>query len=80
MSVESYREMLDRLEYAEALAAIRNGVEQFDRGEGMALDLGPHALIAPTAAGRNATMTRKPDDSEHSRRCPCSQKTRAEIE
>jgi prevent-host-death family protein len=35
---ESYQEMLDRLERAEALAAIRNGMEQFDRGEGIALD------------------------------------------
>jgi glutamyl-tRNA reductase len=29
---ESYQEMLDRLEYAEAFAAIRKGMEQFDRG------------------------------------------------
>ncbi|MGB7722034.1 MAG: hypothetical protein WBL65_19195 [Bryobacteraceae bacterium] len=34
---DSYRELLDRLERAEALAAIRKGMEQFDRGEGMAL-------------------------------------------
>jgi PHD/YefM family antitoxin component YafN of YafNO toxin-antitoxin module len=35
---ESYQEMLDRLERAEALAAIRKSMEQFDRGEGIALD------------------------------------------
>ena len=35
---DSYRELLDRLERAEALAAIRKGMEQFDRGEGIALD------------------------------------------
>jgi prevent-host-death family protein len=35
---ESYQEMLDRLEHAEALAAVRKGMEQFDRGEGIALD------------------------------------------
>ena len=34
---DSYRELLDRLERAEALAAIRKGMEQFDRGEGTAL-------------------------------------------
>jgi PHD/YefM family antitoxin component YafN of YafNO toxin-antitoxin module len=34
----SYQEMLDRLERAETLAAIQKGMEQFDRGEGMALD------------------------------------------
>jgi prevent-host-death family protein len=35
---KSYQEMLDRLERAEALAAIRKGMEQFHRGEGIALD------------------------------------------
>ena len=35
---ESYQEMLDRLERAETLAAIQKGLEQFDRGEGIALD------------------------------------------
>ena len=35
---ESYQEMLDRLEHAEAFAAIRKGMAQFDRGEGIALD------------------------------------------
>jgi PHD/YefM family antitoxin component YafN of YafNO toxin-antitoxin module len=35
---ESYQEMLDRLERAETLAAIQKGIEQFDRGEGIALD------------------------------------------
>ena len=35
---ESYQEMLDRLEHAETLAAIQKGMEQFNRGEGMALD------------------------------------------
>jgi prevent-host-death family protein len=34
---ESYQEMLDRLQRAEALAAIRKGMEQFDRGKGIAL-------------------------------------------
>ena len=33
---ESYQKLLDRLQHAEALAAIRKGMEQFDRGEGMA--------------------------------------------
>ncbi|MGA9626793.1 MAG: type II toxin-antitoxin system Phd/YefM family antitoxin [Bryobacteraceae bacterium] len=36
-AADSYRELLDRLERAEALAAIRKGMEQFDRGEGTAL-------------------------------------------
>ena len=35
---ESYQKMLDRLERAETLAAIRRGVEQADRGEGIPLD------------------------------------------
>jgi len=35
---ESYQEMLDRLERAETLGAIQKGMEQFDRGEGIALD------------------------------------------
>lgn len=34
----SYQELLDRLERAEALAAIRQGIEQFDRGQGMQLE------------------------------------------
>ena len=34
MDTESYQEILDRLAYAEGLAAIRKGVEEFDRGEG----------------------------------------------
>lgn len=31
---EAYQEMLDRLETAETIAAIRKGMEEFDRGEG----------------------------------------------
>jgi len=34
---ESYQLMLERLERAETLAAIRRGMEQFDRGEGIPL-------------------------------------------
>lgn len=30
-----YQEILDRLEHAEALAAVRQGMEQFERGEGI---------------------------------------------
>jgi PHD/YefM family antitoxin component YafN of YafNO toxin-antitoxin module len=37
-NAESYQEMSDRLERAETLAAIQKGMEQFDRGEGIALD------------------------------------------
>jgi PHD/YefM family antitoxin component YafN of YafNO toxin-antitoxin module len=35
---ESYQEILDRLEHAETLAAIRKGIGQFERGEGIALE------------------------------------------
>lgn len=35
---ESYQLILERLERAETLAAIRRGIEQFDRGEGIQLD------------------------------------------
>jgi prevent-host-death family protein len=35
---ESYQTMLDRLERAETLVAVRRGIEQFDRGEGIPLD------------------------------------------
>ena len=35
---ESYQLMLDRLERAETIAAIRRGMEQAERGEGMSLD------------------------------------------
>ncbi len=35
---ESYQLILERLERAEALAAIRRGMEQFDRDEGIPLD------------------------------------------
>lgn len=31
----SYQELLDRLERAETLAAIRQGIEQFERGRGI---------------------------------------------
>jgi PHD/YefM family antitoxin component YafN of YafNO toxin-antitoxin module len=34
----SYQEMLDRLERAEAVAAIRRGIEQVARGEGIPLE------------------------------------------
>lgn len=34
----SYQDLLERLERAEAIAAIRNGIEQIDRGEGISLD------------------------------------------
>jgi prevent-host-death family protein len=33
----SYQTLLDRLERAETVAAIRQGMEQFDRGEGIPL-------------------------------------------
>jgi len=33
----SYQELLDRLERAETTAAIRQGMEQFERGEGIPL-------------------------------------------
>ena len=33
----SYQEMLDRLERAETVAAIRQGMEEFERGEGIPL-------------------------------------------
>ena len=32
---ESYQTLLERLERAETVAAIRQGIEQFDRGEGI---------------------------------------------
>lgn len=35
---ESYQLILERLDRAETLAAIRRGMEQFDRGEGIPLD------------------------------------------
>lgn len=34
---DSYQVLLNRLERAEAVAAIRQGMEQFDRGEGIPL-------------------------------------------
>jgi PHD/YefM family antitoxin component YafN of YafNO toxin-antitoxin module len=34
---DSYQELLDRLERAETVAAIRQGMEQFKRGEGIPL-------------------------------------------
>lgn len=36
-NAESYQEMLDRLERAETVAAIREGIQQFERGEGIPL-------------------------------------------
>ena len=35
---ESYQEMLDRLERAETVAAVRRGMEQATRGEGIPLE------------------------------------------
>lgn len=35
---ESYQLILERLERAETLAAIRRGMERFDRGEGISVD------------------------------------------
>jgi len=34
---DSYQELLDRLERAETVAAVRQGMEQFERGEGIPL-------------------------------------------
>ena len=34
----SYQEILDRLEHAETLAALRRGIEQAERGEGIPLE------------------------------------------
>jgi PHD/YefM family antitoxin component YafN of YafNO toxin-antitoxin module len=34
---DSYQTLLDRLQRAETVAAIRQGIEQFDRGEGIPL-------------------------------------------
>ena len=34
MDTESYQDILDRLAYAEEIAAIRKGIEEFDRGQG----------------------------------------------
>jgi prevent-host-death family protein len=36
-NAESYQALLDRLERAETVAAIRQGMEQFERGEGIPL-------------------------------------------
>jgi PHD/YefM family antitoxin component YafN of YafNO toxin-antitoxin module len=36
-NADSYQELLDRLERAETVAAIREGMEQFERGEGIPL-------------------------------------------
>ena len=35
---QSYQELLDRLERAEAVAAVRQGIAQFERGEGIPLE------------------------------------------
>jgi PHD/YefM family antitoxin component YafN of YafNO toxin-antitoxin module len=36
-NADSYQELLDRLERAETLAAIREGMKQFERGQGIPL-------------------------------------------
>ncbi len=36
-NAESYQQLLDRLERAETIAAIREGMKQFERGEGIPL-------------------------------------------
>jgi PHD/YefM family antitoxin component YafN of YafNO toxin-antitoxin module len=35
---QAYRELLDRIEQLETIAGIRQRLEEFDRGEGVALD------------------------------------------
>ena len=40
----SYQELLDRLERAETLAAIHQGIEQFERGQGMPLETAENRL------------------------------------
>ena len=37
-SAAAYQRLLDRLEQAETVAAIREGIEQFERGEGIRLN------------------------------------------
>ena len=37
-NAESYQDLLERLEHAETLAAIRRGMEQVGRGEGIPLE------------------------------------------
>ena len=41
---EGYQALLDRLERAETVAAIRQGMEQFERGEGIPLKQAEHRL------------------------------------
>ena len=36
-NAESYQALLDRLERAESIAALRQGMEEFEQGEGIAL-------------------------------------------
>lgn len=45
-SAQSYRELLDRLERAETIAAIRTGLEQARRGEGIPAGKAEKALRA----------------------------------
>jgi len=49
---ESYQALLDRLERAETLAAIRQGVKQFERGEGIELDKAEAKLRAKHSFSR----------------------------
>ena len=37
-NAQSYQALLDRLEHAETVAAIRQGMKQFERGEGISLE------------------------------------------
>jgi len=41
----SYQKMLDRLEHAETMAALRRGIEQGERGEGITLDEAEKRLL-----------------------------------
>ena len=43
---QSYQELLDRLQRAETIAAIRTGLEQSERGEGILADKAEKALRA----------------------------------
>jgi prevent-host-death family protein len=38
LDADSYQDMIDRLEYADSVQAIREGIDSFARGEGMPAD------------------------------------------
>lgn len=58
---DSYQALLNRLDRAETVASIRQGMKQFDRGEGIPLEQAERQLRKKHGFSRSAACARRRD-------------------